>query len=214
MSKRVYRYFLNFVHGQEQWLNEMAAQGYRLVKCGKLQYAFEGCEPGEYEYAVEFVADRSFHDAMDYKKFLEGLGYGVFIKNINLNFSVGKVKWRPWAQKGATIATSAGGFNKELLIVEKRRDGRPFQLHTDLQDVLSGYKTLRKAYLWAASQMLGLVAMVIILLTLGWSKAGPSPSLLWLLAGGGITAIFAVLWSAPVIAYSRTIRKLEKDHFI
>ena len=40
-------------------------------------------------------------------------------KNINLNHSIGKVRWRPFAGKYGQIATSPGNFNKELLIVEK-----------------------------------------------------------------------------------------------
>ena len=44
--------------------------------------------------------------------------YKVFYKNINLNYSIGKVRWRPFAGKYGRIATSPGNFNKELLIVE------------------------------------------------------------------------------------------------
>ena len=48
------------------------------------------------------------------------------IKNINLNYSVGKVRWRPWAEIGGRIATNTTTFNRELLIVEKENDGKPF----------------------------------------------------------------------------------------
>ena len=49
---------------------------------------------------------------------LEEKGYKVFYKNINLNYSIGKVRWRPFAGKYGRIATSPGNFDKELLIVE------------------------------------------------------------------------------------------------
>ena len=53
------------------------------------------------------------------------MGYSVFYKNINLNYSVGKVRWRPWAEIGGRIATNTTTFNRELLIVEKENDGKP-----------------------------------------------------------------------------------------
>lgn len=206
MTKVLYRYFFDFIHAQEAWLNNMANQGYRLEKCGKLRYEFEKCQPDEYEYAVEFVADRPFSEAMDYRQFLEGMGYRVFIKSINLNFSIGKVKWRPWAKSGAKWATSSGSFNKELLIVEKRRDGKPLQLHTNVRDLLSGYRAVRKAYLWAAGQMLGLLALVILL---AWNQVDSSRWLQWGIAG--YVFIFMVLWAVPAITYSRIIRKTEEE---
>ena len=68
------------------------------------------------------VADRNMSKAVisaqsnakDYFKFLEDMGYKVFFKNINLNYSVGKVRYRPWAEKGARIATNGTTFNREL----------------------------------------------------------------------------------------------------
>ena len=62
------------------------------------------------------------------------MGYKVFFKNINLNYSVGKVRLRPWAEMGGCIATNATTFNRELLIVEKSNDGKPFELHTSYAD--------------------------------------------------------------------------------
>ena len=84
MTKRVFRYFFNFMAGQEKWLNDMAAKGWRLIRCGQLSYHFERCTPGEYEYAVEFVADKSHAKSRDYKAFLESMGYKTFYKNVNV----------------------------------------------------------------------------------------------------------------------------------
>ena len=101
-----YRYFGGFLTSQEKWLNKMAQKGYRLVRVGKLLYEFESCTPGQYQYAVEFVADKSKKDSQGYKEFLEGCGYKVFYKNINLNYSIGKVRFRPWAEGSGKIATN------------------------------------------------------------------------------------------------------------
>jgi hypothetical protein len=150
MKKTVIRYFVDFTDKQEQWLNDMAARGYRLVGCGKLTYEFEHCAPAEYQYRVEFIGEKSYARHTDYRRFLEGLGYRVFAKNVNLNWSVGKVRLRPWADGAGKAATSPGAYNKELLIVEKKNDGKPFDLHTDTQDLTVHFKTVRNSYLYIA----------------------------------------------------------------
>ncbi len=195
MVKTVFRYFFDFMEGQERWLNRMAEKGYRLKSCGRALYTFEKSRPNEYEYAVEFVADKSFKNSKDYKSFLENMGYRTFYKNINLNFSVGKVKWRPWAKGMGQIATSPGGFNKELLIIEKPKNGEPFELHTDLKDLMSGYQTLLKAYIWSAAQALVLAVMFLLLDFCTWLAVFP--------------AALVFLWSVPIIRYSRAIGKLK-----
>ena len=75
------------------------------------------------------------------------VAYKVFYKNINLNYSVGKVRLRPWAEKGGRIATNATTFNRELLIVEKDNDGKPFELHTSYEDKENYYRNLRNPWL-------------------------------------------------------------------
>jgi len=160
MSKTVIRYFIDFTEKQEKWLNEMAARGFRLVRCGKLTYTFEQCATGEYQYRIEFAGEKSFSKHKDYKRFLEDLGYRVIPKNINLNWSVGKVRVRPWAEGAGKIATSPGTYNKEVLIVEKRNDGKPFELHTDAEDLAVRFKILRNSYLWTA--IVGLLGAAFI----------------------------------------------------
>ena len=65
MSRTVFRYFFDFLDGQENWLNNMAEKGYRLKKCGRITYTFDECQPNEYEYAVEFVGDKAYSKAKD-----------------------------------------------------------------------------------------------------------------------------------------------------
>ena len=130
MSKKCYRFFGGLLNAQANWLNQMSQKGYRLVRTGRMLYEFEKCNPDEVIYCVEFIGEKSKENATDYADFLEDMGYKVFFKNINLNYSVGKVRWRPWAETGGRIATNATTFNRELLIVEKANDGKPFELHT------------------------------------------------------------------------------------
>lgn len=147
MTIKIFRYFFSFFETQEKWLNKMAAQGWRLVRTTKLFYEFESCKPSEYEYCVEFVGDKSYKEAKEYKSFLEEMGFRTFTKNININYSFGKIRWRPWARGGGQIATSPGGYNKEILLLEKKNDGKPFELHTDYNDLIRYYRPIRNAYL-------------------------------------------------------------------
>ncbi|MEL7648415.1 MAG: DUF2812 domain-containing protein [Sedimentibacter sp.] len=174
--KRYYRFFGGFLDAQEKWLNDMAQNGYRLIKTGKVTYEFEKCQPGEYQYAIEFVANLSFKGEKEYRAFLEEFGYKVFYKNVNLSFSIGKIKWRPYGSGMGQISTNPGSYNKELLIVEKKNDGRPFELHTTNNSKASYYKPLRNAWLIVAAMFLiftvwqfiqtGFVSKEIILLGL------------------------------------------------
>lgn len=147
MNKKFYRFFGGLLTAQENWLNKMSEKGYRLIRTGKLLYEFEECKPGQFQYCVEFIGQKSKENARNYHDFLEEMGYSVFYKNINLNYSVGKVRWRPWAEKGGRIATNATTFNRELLIVEKENDGKPFELHTSYEDKESYYSDLRNPWL-------------------------------------------------------------------
>ena len=148
MSKKCYRFFGGLLNAQAKWLNKMSEKGYRLVRTGRVLYEFEECSPDEATYCVEFIGEKSKENATDYADFLEDMGYKVFFKNINLNYSVGKVRWRPWAERGGRIATNTATFNREILIVEKTNDGKPFELHTSYDDKEKYYRNLRNLWLF------------------------------------------------------------------
>ena len=95
MSKKCYRFFGGLLNAQAKWLNKMSEKGYRLVRTGRVLYEFEECRPDEVTYCVEFIGEKSKENATDYADFLKDMGYKVFFKNINLNYSVGKVRLRP-----------------------------------------------------------------------------------------------------------------------
>lgn len=160
--KKCYRFFGGLIDSQEKWLNDMAHSGYRLVSTGKLSYTFQECEPDEYQYAVEFIAQLGSKSAKEYRAFLQEMDYRVFYKNANLNFSVGKAKWRPYGKGAGQISTNPGTYNKELLIVEKKSDGEAFELHTTNEDKAEYYKPLRNAWLLFAVLFLALTASQFI----------------------------------------------------
>ena len=194
MEKKVNRFFGASTEIQAKWLNRMASEGWRLIRSGKMSYEFESCDPGRYQYAVEFIADKSQKNAEDYKAFLEGCGYKVWYKNANLSYSVGKVRWRPWAEAGGQITTSWTTYNKELLIVEKENDGKPFELHTTAADRIVFLKKLRNV--WLTYTAMFLFMAILFLLQAQIASA--------VLGGIGLLSLI------PVVLYQVQISKMKK----
>jgi hypothetical protein len=189
MNKRCYRSYGGLIASQERWLNKMAASGYRLIRTTKAMYEFEQCRPGQYQYRVEFIGQKSKQSGEDYASFLEDCGYQVFFKNINLNYSIGKVRGRPWADKGGRLATNSTTYNRELLIVEKENDGQDFELHTTFEDKQKYCKNMRRPwlFLFLVSIVLGITMRHIV-----WG-------------------IFAVITLAGLIVYQAELSRLKEN---
>lgn len=188
MSKKCYRYYGGLLSAQEKWLNSMAVKGYRLVRAERLLYEFEECSPGQYQYCIEFVGHKSRESTDDYRIFLEDLGYKVFTKNINLNYSIGKVRYRPWAEKGGRIATHSTTYDRELLIVEKENDGKMFEMHTSCDDKILYCKNVRKPWLF--------LCLLCLIFGIGFHSL--------------IFDIFSVITLIPCIVYQAEIIKLNQ----
>lgn len=192
MVKR--RFFAGFMGRQTKWLNSMAEKGYRLVKTGKIEYEFEECEPGKYVYVVEYVGDKSLEEEENYKAFLEDMGYRVFYKNMNLDYSLAKLAIRPWADQGGKLSTNSTTYNKELMIVEKENDGKPFELHTEKDDLIEYYNRIIKPWYFA-------VFLALLLAIIYW----PTPFETALCGG------LAVLFALPIVIMALKIRKIKKE---
>ena len=119
MKKKMYRYFFTFTKAQENFLNKMSNKGWRLIKTTPISFEFESCETSKYLYTIERVYNKTYKELLEYKESLENNGYKTFFKNININFSVGKKRWRPFVSGSAKISSNPGTYNKELLIIEK-----------------------------------------------------------------------------------------------
>ena len=140
----------------------MARKGWRLTGTSHLSYDFEPCKPGEYEYRVEFIAQMSRAESEKYRDFLEDCGYDVLYKNLNLDWTTGKLTWRPYGHGLGQFSTSPGTFNRELLIVGKKKDGKPFELHSTNADKAVYLRQLRNAWLSVAILLLGLSILKIV----------------------------------------------------
>lgn len=198
MSKKIYRYFFWFIKRQEAWLNSMAHKGYRLIGTDKLSYTFDTCQPDEYQYRIEFIAQKSYAISNDYFNFIQELGYDVFYKNMNLNWSVGKITWRPYGEGAGQISTNPGTYNKELLIVGKKNDGKPFDLYSTIEDKAYYYSTIRNAWL-TTSLLLIFFAIILYLKTLA------------LTFGVAACTILGILLMVPSIIIQRKIKRLRSD---
>ena len=196
MVKKCYRFYAGLMRSQARFLNRMASEGYRLIHTDKLLYEFEDCEPNAYEYCVEYVGDKTSQNAEEYKRFLEDMGYHVFFKNINLNYSSGKIYYRPWAEKGGKLGTSRTTLNKELLLIEKPKDGKPFELHTTYEDRIKYMKSLRNPWL-----CLCLMFLLFLMMELFFQSH----------SGTLVFGIFILLMLIPVVLYQLEIRKLTKE---
>lgn len=188
-EKKMLSLFWRFVDCQANWLNKMSEKGYRLVQTGKMLYEFEECKPNQVKYYVEFIGHKTKDDAKDYYDFSESMDYKVFYKNINLNYSIGKIRWRPWAEKGGRIATNNSTFNRELLIVEKKNDGKPFELHTSFEDKENYYRNLRNPWL--------LILLMFVIFTV--------------MDRSLVFGVFALISLFPVIIYQMEIMKVRYE---
>lgn len=194
MNKKCYRYFGGLLVSQANWLNKMAEKGYRLVRTGKILYEFEECTPGQYQYCVEFIGQKSKESATDYASFLESFGYRVLYKNINLNWNVGKVVVRPWAETGGRLATNSTTFNRELLIVEKEADGKPFELHTSYEDKANYCRQMQCPWLY-----LLFMSVMLGILTHSWAWG----------VFGGISAVGSLLYQIELFRLNKQAKTKE-----
>ena len=210
MTKRVYKWFIDFMDGQQKWLNSMAAQGWRLQSCGILAYGFEACKPGAYTYTIEFVAHKTDAESKAYRAYLEGMGYRCLTKNINLNRSVGKLRWRPFIRGKASIATNPGAYNKELLIVEKPAGSEALELHTSAGEHYEIARLLRRMNLAALLQnalLLGLCVWGIAVTIQAGAFAAAIVVLVAAVLVLCLAAMFAKIWRR----YDKRVKQLEAE---
>ena len=189
MRKRVKKFFWVFLTSQEQWLNKMAEEGWRLTGTSISGYEFEACEKGKYRYKAVYIANLSRESAEAYVKSLEECGYRVLYKNANLNYSTGKAEYRPWAEEGGRVATGKTTLHKELLLIEKENDGTGFSLCPAFEQRYAAYSRLR---LWG---IIGLVAALLLAIA--------GKSIAW-----GIVAVLPFVWA---VLFHLEIRKLKKS---
>ena len=192
-----YRYFGPMLKAQAKWLNEMSLRGWRLADTGKMDYSFIPCEPGEYQYAVDFVGNLSRAHGDDYAAFLSCFGYRTWFKNVNLLWTRGKARWNPAGVPGARISSDRTNLDRELLIVERRAEPGEFRLYTSAEDEIEVLRDMRRRSLYP----------VLIFATLGVLALALGLTLVQSLACWVFVAIYAV----PCAAYTLRIAHLKRE---
>ena len=184
------------LRAQARWLNKMASRGWRLANTGKLDYYFTPCEPGEYQYAVDFTGNMSRAHGDDYAAFLAGCGYRTWFKNVNLQWSYGKVRWNLYGEPGARISSDRTNLDRELLIVERRAEPGEFRLYT-VEEELEALRVMLRRCLCASLIFAALGALALAL-----GVCTPLQSLaLW---------AFAAIFAVPCAACSLRMAELRR----
>lgn len=210
---RAFKIFLSPMGSQENWLNQMAEKGLRLDNVGRFFYTFNNCKPNEYQYAIDYVGNKSYKDLKEYQQFLEEIGIKYYEKPINIGqFSWRKARLRPFANKGGKVATSKGMINRELLILEKKNDGKPFEVYSNIEDKIYRLKEIRKPLIYGEACTLFFIIMTIFMekpifeFSL-WSVKGNDVKNNYLLLGLlGVAFIYLLM---KLIQVSRSIKALK-----
>ena len=190
-------YFGPMLKAQAKWLNKMALRGWRLADTGKLDYSFIPCEPGAYQYAVDFVGNLSRAHGDDYAAFLSGFGYKTWFKNVNLQWSRGKVRWNPAGEPGARIISDRTNLDRELLIVERRAEPGEFRLYTSAEDEIEVLRDMRRRSLYP---VLIFAALGVLALALGLTLVQSLAC--W---------VFVAIYAVPCAAYTLRIAHLKRE---
>ena len=106
---------------EQDWLNEMCAQGWALESFFAGLYTFIPCEPGEYIYQIDLLPGMGLkpEDPEGYVTFMEETGVEVL------------QLWGRWS------------------ILRKRSEEGPFEIYTDAFSQIQLYNRIRKMFGWA-----------------------------------------------------------------
>ncbi|MHA6566571.1 DUF2812 domain-containing protein, partial [Aerococcus urinae] len=116
-----YRAFLKPIEGRQNYLNQLAGQGYRLLSSGGVQQRFQKTADTDFHYTVQYIGHMTNRERLNYCDFIHDLGYKTFFAPLNIGkLSWGNVRLRPYNQGRTTIATDPGMINKEILIIESK----------------------------------------------------------------------------------------------
>jgi hypothetical protein len=88
-------------------------------------------------------------------------------------------------------------------IVEKKKDGKPYELHTDLTDSLTLYSKIRMAYFWYAEVMFALALMFSVYTV--WMKS------VYMALGAVLCGSLGFLWLIPGVKTSQKVRRLKEE---
>lgn len=132
MKKVKYRFFVDY-EKEEQWVNDMAQQGWLLEKFKFFRFTFLKGEPGAYIYRNELLAGLALKDKNEYLQFLK--------------------------QSGIEVVNKFGGW---AYFRKKASDG-PFEIYTDTASKVSYFNRILGplTFLLLMNIIIGVVNLII-----------------------------------------------------
>lgn len=125
------RFFSDF-EKEEQWLNEMAAQGLALSEYSLARYTFEESGKGEYIYRIELLKnDPKGAEAAEYLQFMEEAGAEQVPTG---NWLWGKLKYN----------------NLRWVIFRRKASEGAFTIYSDIDSKIKHYKRINSLWLSVA----------------------------------------------------------------
>ncbi|MGC4018902.1 MAG: DUF2812 domain-containing protein [Muricomes sp.] len=109
MTKTIKKTFADFAK-EEQWLNQMSAEGHALTNYIGGRYVFENIQPHYYQYAIELLNTKNKAEKEQYLSFLEEMGIDI-------------------------ISTYAG-----RAYLRKKNDGTDFAVYSDIDARIKQYQ--------------------------------------------------------------------------
>lgn len=195
--------FLNPIEGRQNYLNNLADQGYRLVASGGVIQRFEEDRGHDYHYIVQYIGYMTNQVRIDYCAFLHGLGYKTLYSPLNIGkISFGNLRVRPYNDGKAAFVTNPGMINKEVLIIETIGSQTLPVFSDKSEQELDLKRRLRPA--WYLLMVSLFMILMSVLIAVGSSYEGLSWALYtrrlfdttpwpWLLIGG--TLLGYSMWS-------------------
>jgi hypothetical protein len=99
----------------------------------------------------------------EYQSFLDDLKLRYWSAPINLGkFSLGAVRFRPYARGMGKVATAPGIINKEILILEKQTEDQSFAVFNDRESAVENLQERRKPYLYTGIFLLVFILYMVL----------------------------------------------------
>lgn len=137
--KKCIKIFFDPIEGRERYLNEMALKGLQLEESTSFVHKFSKSNCPNIHYSVQYIGYMNNKERLEYIDFLQSLNLKVFFAPLNLGkFAIKNVRYRPYNNARASIATTSGMINREILIIESKGNNEvpvftdDFSRHEDL----------------------------------------------------------------------------------
>lgn len=186
MSHIVRKFFMDY-EKEEQWLNEMSAQGLALTSYSWCRYVFEESGKGEYIYRIELLEENpKAAKSAEYLQFLEETG----AERINAN-------QRAWV-------------NMNWIFLRRKASEGPFTIYSDVDSKIKHYQRIQRLWISLAMMelVIGLINVLMVVLNRGSYISRINLSV------GILLIVLSIVFLASSLPVRKKINKLTSDKLI